>query len=116
MLRRVALVFSAGLIVALAIVPFVPIIPDRESRSPDGAFTARASVRLFDTLVPMMPGQGGDKPGVITVYDGAGRSCGSAPVPMVWMIQDIRWTLDPPRQASIVALATWDLDACTVRL
>ena len=96
---------------------FAPFLTYREMPSPDGAFTAIARSSLFYALVPVMPGQAGDKPGRVTVVRSDGRSCGSTDVEMVSLIDDLRWSLDSkPREAHIVATATWNLDRCTVEL
>jgi hypothetical protein len=104
----------AASIVAISLA-FIPVVPVRRAESPDGAFEAVARTAPVHLLIPVMPGQSGDHAGRITIYTKGGRSCGSAPVEMVWMIQDLRWDLArKPREASLVALATWDLDACSV--
>jgi hypothetical protein len=85
--------------------------------SPDGAFVAVAKTRLIDGLILVMPGHGSDKPGWVTLYRKDGRSCGSAAVPMIWYIYDLRWALDArPRTARIGPIATWNLDDCTVEV
>jgi hypothetical protein len=100
--------------VSLAFIPFVAV---RRAASPDGAFEAVARTALVNLLIPVMPGQSGDRAGRVTIYRRDGRSCGSAPVEMVWMIHDLHWALaGKPREASLVAVATWDLDACSVEV
>jgi hypothetical protein len=108
-----ALIIAASIIViSLA---FIPLVPVRRAESPDGGFEAVARTAPMALLLPVMPGQSGDHPGRITIYTKDGRSCGSAPVDMVWMIQDLRWyPAGKPREASLVAGAKWDLDACSV--
>jgi hypothetical protein len=113
----------AGLLATFAVltivisIAFIPLVPVRRTGSPDGAFEAVATTARINLLIPVMPGQSGDHPGRITIYTKNGRSCGSAPVAMVWMIQDLRWDLaGKPREASLVALATRDLDACSVEV
>jgi hypothetical protein len=39
-----------------------------------------------------MPGQAGDAPGVVRLYDRSGRLLHEAPIKMVQQIQDIEWT------------------------
>ena len=96
---------------------FAPVLTYREVASPDGAFTAIAKSSLFYSLIPVMPGQGGDKPGRVTVVRNDGQSCGSADVEMVSLVSDLRWYLDSkPQEAHIVATATWNLDRCTVEI
>jgi len=96
---------------------FAPVLTYREVASPDRAFTAVAKSSLFYSLVPVMPGQAGDKPGRVTVLRSDGQSCGSADVEMVSLVADLRWSLDSkPREAHIVATATWNLDRCTIEI
>jgi hypothetical protein len=104
----------AAVAVALAgYLLFLPLIADRAATSPDGAFIAQTTVAPIMLLIPVMPGQGGDKPGRVTVYGKDGRSCGSAALDMVSMVSAIRWRLDArPRRAELIAVAAWDLDAC----
>jgi hypothetical protein len=107
---------SAASIVAI-LLAFVPLVAVRRADSPDGAFEAVARTALVNLLIPIMPGQSGDRAGQITIYARDGRSCGTAPVEMVWMIHDLRWDLaGKPREASLAAVATWDLDACSVEV
>jgi hypothetical protein len=74
-----------------------------------------AATARINLLIPVMPGQSGDHPGRITIYTKDGRSCGSAPVEMVWMTHNLRWDLaGKPREVLLVARAKWDLDACSV--
>jgi hypothetical protein len=111
------LVLAIGAFAAVATLAFLPLDPVRSAGSPDGAFTAIATRPYIAALVPMMPGQSGDTPGRITIYRKDGRSCGSAPVDMVWMVQDLRWELSKaPREVSLTAVAVWNLDACSVEV
>ena len=104
-------------IAAIGALEFLPLHRVGEAASPDGAFIAVTRISYINWLLPVMPGQSGDHPGRITIYRKDGRSCGSASVDMVWMIDDLRWELSrKPREASIVALATWDLDACSIEI
>ena len=109
----IALAILAGLCAAL----FASLLTYREVSSPDGEFVATAKTAIFRTLIPAMPGQAGDKPGLISVGHRNGRSCGATPVEMASMIADLRWELDrKPREALLVATARWDLDACRVEV
>jgi hypothetical protein len=106
----------AALIIVISLA-FIPLVPVRSAESPDGAFEAVATTARINLLIPVMPGQSGDQPGRITIYTKDGRSCGSSPVDMVWMVHDLRWDLArKPREASLVARAKWDLDACSVEV
>jgi hypothetical protein len=110
-------VLVIGAFAAIATLASLPLDPFRRAESPDAAFIAIATRPYFYALVPMMPGQSGDAPGRITIYRKDGRSCGSAPVDMVWMMQDLHWELSGvPREASLTAIAAWNLDACSVEV
>lgn len=99
----------------LGVTLFLPAFTFREMASPDGAFVAVMRTRLFDSLLPVMPGQGSDRPGRVTLYRKDGRSCGSAALAMVSFAYDLSWNLDArPRTARIGPIATWNLDECTV--
>ena len=52
------------------------------TESPDRAFVAVAQVERLYALFSAMSGQGGDKPGYVTIYRG-NRPCGSVWVPLV---------------------------------
>lgn len=84
--------------------------------SPDGTFIADVSYRRFEALVPRGPGGGRDKPGRLEVRRVAdGRSCGGVPVPMVWLVDDLRWDLaSTPKTVVLIGVARWNLDACNV--
>jgi hypothetical protein len=113
----VGLLATAAALIIVILLAVIPLVPVRRAESPDGAFEALATTARINLLIPVMPGQSGDHPGRITIYAKDGRSCGSAPVDMVWMIQDLRWDLaGKPREASLVATAKWDLDACSVEV
>ena len=64
---------------AIAAALFVPWLEVRREVSPDGAFTAVTRGQVLFALVPMMPGQGSDKPVYVTVCKGS-ASCGSVRV------------------------------------
>jgi len=119
MTLRAWLVLFAGIAAvagSMVIMLFAPTSEHWRSQSPDGAFTAIAHTQPIYSLNAVMPGQGSDKPGRVTVYRGS-QSCGSAWVPMVWMASDLRWEVDTrPRRAEIKLAATWNLDDCTVEI
>jgi len=111
------LILIIAVLAAILAALFAPLLTYREVSSPDGGFTAIVKTAIADALIPMMPGAGGDKPGRIIVIRKDGRSCGAARAEMVSMIDDLSWRLEAtPREAEIVGVARWDLDACTVEL
>jgi hypothetical protein len=117
MKRRWLLILLAGPSIAAASVAtlaFVPTLEHWRATSPDGALVAIAHTQPIYSLIGVMPGQGSDKPGRVTVYRG-NQSCGSAWVPMVSFVYDLRWDVDTkPRRAEIRLVATWNLDDCSI--
>jgi len=78
-----------------------------ERMSPDGRYRAVAYKRWVFGLFAMMPGQGSDAPGSITLYNArTNANLGRRPVDMVSFINDIRWR---DHQARIPAVASWQL-------
>jgi hypothetical protein len=105
----VTAVLAAGIGATL----ILPLLRYWQTESPDGSFIAAARTRPVDQFLSMMPGQGGDKPGHITVYRKDGRSRGSKTVPMVNFIYGMHWDFEKkPRLARIGWSFVWDLDAC----
>ena len=101
---------AASMVIAL----FSPVSEHWRATSPDGEFVAIAHTQPIYSFIAVMPGQGSDKPGRVTVYRG-NQSCGSAWVPMVSFVYDLRWELDTkPRRAEIRLVATWNLEDCSV--
>jgi hypothetical protein len=112
---RRATVTILALLAGLSALLFAPLLTYREVPSPDGEFVAIAKASLFFSLVPVMPGQVGDKPGRVTIVRKDGWPCGTVAVEMVGLVTDVRWRLeDKPRAATLVGSAAWNLDACTV--
>ena len=111
--RRLAVLGLVVAIAALASLLFMPWLEVRRERSPDGAFTAVTRSQLAWMLIPMMPGQGSDRPVYVTVYRGA-RDCGTARVEPGWIARDaFSWDL-ARRRAAVKLVAEWDLGACAV--
>jgi hypothetical protein len=101
---------AASVVISL----FSPVIEHWRTSSPDGEFVAIAHTQPIFAIIGVMPGQGSDKPGRVTVYRG-NQSCGSARVPMVAFVYELRWELDTnPRRAEIPLAATWNLDDCSI--
>ena len=87
------------------------LVERRRAFSPDGHFYAVASCRAWRTFVPAMPGGGSDQPGYVTVFTHEGQSCGTVPLPLAWMLDDMEWS---STRAELSLVAEWDLVACTV--
>jgi len=115
-MRRFLVLFStfATVVTVFAGLLFAPVFEHSRQQSPDGAFVAVVRSQLFYSLIPVMPGQGSDKPGRVTLYSGQ-QSCGSAWLPMISFAYDLRWNLDSrPRRVDIKLVATWNLDDCVL--
>lgn len=114
--RSIAVLVFAVAVGACIILLFSPLLTYSTISSPDEEFTAVAASSFAHGLMPVMPGQGGDKPGRVTVLRRDGRSCGSFPVEQVGMVHDIQWDLaGKPRIARIGWRMIWDLDACSLK-
>ena len=112
---RLAGIVVFAILVGLAGLRYAPLSTYREVPSPGGEFIAVGKTSMFYTMVPMMPGQAGDKPGRVTIFRMDGRSCGSAAVDTVSAVTDVRWRLDVnPREASFIGMAAWNLDTCSL--
>jgi len=70
---------------------------------PDGAYRV---IVLRKPLPAAMPGQAGDAPGVVRLYDGGGRLLAEADVEMVQLVEGVDWSND---KASIKLVVEWDL-------
>ena len=107
--RRKRLLLSLLLLSALAatVSLFRLEVYHSERMSPDGRYRAVAHKRWVFGLFAVMPGQGSDAPGSITLYNAhTNANLGRRPVEMVSFINDIRWRKD---QARIPAVASWQL-------
>jgi hypothetical protein len=70
---------------------------------PDGAYR----VTLLRRPLPFaMPGQAGDAPGVVRLYDRTGLLLAEADVEMVQLVEGVDWSND---KASIKLIVEWDL-------
>ena len=105
--KRMILTLTAiSFLIAVVLLPFVLTSQYSRVTSPDGRFYAVATFPIWQSYVPVMPGQSGDKSGRITIYSADGRSCGSTPIEMVSFIRDLEWGED---RAQIRLVAEWDL-------
>ena len=75
----------------------------RSFSRPDGAYRV---VLLRKPLPAAMPGQAGDAPGVVRLYDRAGRLLAQAHVEMVQLVEGVDWSDD---KAAIKLVVEWDL-------
>ncbi len=113
-LRTIALGAVVAVPFAAAAWAIAPVLEYFRSQSPDGAFTVVARTQPYWNLVPVMPGQGSDKPARVTLYKG-NQSCGSAWADMVSMAREMRWEPDgKPRRFEIKFVGDWDLDDCAL--
>jgi hypothetical protein len=107
--RRWIVPASLGaLIVVIALVWFLaPRFRMQEYASfahPDGDFTV--VVLRYPQWKPAMPGQGGDAPGVVRLYDEEGNLQNEARVEMVQLVDQVDWEADTVR---IKSVAAWPL-------
>lgn len=110
-MKRTVKICCLGLLSAVALGLSLRLVECRRVASPDGRFYAVASCRAWRAYLPMMPGSGGDKPGYVTVFTWEGQSCGSAPLPLAWMIDEMQWST---ARSELRFVAEWDLVAHTV--
>src|SRR5678816_3610098 len=92
MKTQVVLGICIVVIGVLASLSFVITTESWSVTSPDGRFCAVVTQPIWQSFVAAMPGGGSGKSGHLTVYTREGKSCGRAPVDMVWMIQDMEWS------------------------
>lgn len=104
-------IIGCVLLCAVALGSLFRLTECRRVASPDGRFYAVATCWACRTYVPMMPGEGGDKPGYVTVFTRDGHSCGSAPLPLASMIDETNWG---STQAELRLVAKWNLVSYTV--
>ena len=76
----------------------------RSFASPGGEY--RIVVYSIPSLLPMMPGHGGDASGFVRLYNRAGGILQEKPVDMVQSIQTVEWETDRVR---IKLFADWPL-------
>ena len=112
---KIVYILAGGVMAVSAVVTlFSHVVESFRARSPDGEYTVVARTQPFRFFIGMMPGQGGDKPALVSLYKGK-ELCGSAPAEMLSMAYDLRWAMDTkPRRLDIRFVAEWDLDGCTV--
>jgi len=77
----------------------------RRYASPDGRYVVIATSPRYESLMPALPGQSGDRSGFLTIEDTAGTFYGKIPVPMVWMAGDVEWT---EHGAELAVFGEWD--------
>ena len=98
---RVIALVALGMAVSTAAAQNLEIV--RSFVRADGAY----KVILFRKPLPaVMPGQAGDAPGVVRLYDGSDRLLAEADVEMVQLVEDVDWSND---KASIKLVVEWEL-------
>ena len=102
------------LAVSVVVTLFSHVVESFRAQSPDGVYTVVARTQPFRYFIAVMPGQGGDKPALVSLYKGT-QLCGSASAEMVSMARDIHWEMDArPRRLAIKFVGDWNLDDCTL--
>lgn len=76
--------------VLISILLFRPIEYEKID-SPDSRYYLIIYYRLFNSIVPIMPGGSGDKPGFATMYSSDGHNLGTLPVSMLSLATEIKW-------------------------
>ena len=112
MLRRILTglgYFLLAFLVYFVVTLFVPVTWGEPRYSPSGEHYMQISSMPYHSFLPAFPGQGSDQPGYVTVFTAAGKRCGRAPVPMVWMAYEFVWQ---PGEAYIPVVASWNLTSC----
>ncbi len=79
--------------------------------SPNGLYYVVISYRLYNSLMPIMPGGSNDKSGFATMYNSDGHLLGTLPIPMLSMASDIVWENDT---ASIKLIGEWNFSNKTI--
>jgi hypothetical protein len=102
----VALAVLAGLVVVLLAFAGSSTREEeyRSFPSPDGRF--RVVVFRVETQTAMMPGQAGDAPGVVRLYDRKGKLLHETTVAMVQLVDHVDWQ---PGRVTIKLIADWKL-------
>jgi hypothetical protein len=112
--RIVYQVALAMLAVSAVVTLFSHVVESFRAQSPGGAYTVVARTQPFRFFIGVMPGQGGDKPALVSLYKGM-QLCGSASAERVSMARDMQWDMDArPRRLAIKFVGDWNLDDCTV--
>jgi hypothetical protein len=75
----------------------------RSFPSPDGRFRI---VVLRAPLTAAMPGQAGDAPGAVRLYDSSGKLLHETKVEMVQLVDQVDWQ---PGRVAVKLVADWDL-------
>lgn len=71
---------------------------------PDGRY--KIVIYRRPVLFGMMPGQAGDAPGVVKLFDQSGKELAETNVEMVQNVERVEWL---PRHVRIKLVAEWDL-------
>lgn len=74
---------------------------------PSGQFTVVVSKRRYQDYLMRFPGQSGDEPGFIEIFDRSGNSFGRIPVEMINAVSDLHWP-SSHTGARIPLIAEWD--------
>jgi hypothetical protein len=98
------LMLTVAIAAALSFLYFVKCEYQR-LESPDGKYCAIVESRLLFCIIPTMPGNSGDKPGFVTIYNSSGGYFGTIPIDMVQHAKDIEWERNG---ASIILVGEWN--------
>jgi len=86
-------IILAVLIMAFALYQYLtfPIECRGPYSSPDDKYLVVVTRPRWEGLIPRFPGQGGDSSGWVEIF-AQGESMGKAWLPMVWWVDDLKWT------------------------
>lgn len=101
----VAVSLGLGALAGLILLALFSKEETRRFKSPDGRYECVVTRYRYENFIPGMPGQGSDYSCFLSIYDENGKHCGTIPVPMAWMVHDIKWT---ESGASLTAIGEWD--------
>jgi hypothetical protein len=113
-IRRFAIIFFFLVAIVVVYVYLMkanaPEIEASRKADPSGEYCAVVTHKGWQVPNFSAPGDAGNHAGFIRIEDRSGRSFGKAPLPILWMADDLRWE---PGGAHLVGIAHWDFAAGT---
>jgi hypothetical protein len=103
-LAPAALLVALGVTLAWVALPRADATPYATFVRPDGKY--RVVVRRAAVFPGLMPGQSGDAPGRVELWDAEGRLLQAKDVEMVQLVERVEWA---DRNAHIKLVADWQL-------
>lgn len=106
--KSLRLITVSCLLLAIIAMAAIYLLQEEEYlriESPDGQYLAIITSQRYESFLPALPGQSGDRSGFVQIQDKDGRNFGKVRVPMVSMARDIVWTKD---DAELKLICRWD--------